>query len=366
MKLAIMTFAFCAGLQTLACPDIARSQEVPETLKGTGEVIITSGGGSWEAAQKNAFFEPFTRDTGIKVVLVPADEGKLLTSVAIGQPAADITSISGGNLERFVQKNAVEKIDYGYFAESTLAGMPEQMKSEYGVGALLYTLGVAYNTTKFTDTSKQPKNWADLFNVQDYPGKRSLPNCENMFSGALEGALMADGVAPEKLYPLDIDRGLAKIESLKSHVARWWATGSDAPASLINGEVDLAAAFNGRIDSAQKQGAPLAFSWDQSLIDYDYWVVLKNSPNAANAFKFLAYVSLAEPQAAFSKAMHYGPVNNEAFKLIPKETAQVLPGAPDLAEIQVFQNYKWWGEKTTDGRTNFDVVLEKCVEHQFQ
>src|SRR3990170_7891766 len=72
--------------------------QAPARLKGSGEVVITSGGGTWEAAQKKAFFDPFTRDTGIKVVLVPEEHAKLMVSVKTGVPEADITSISAGQL----------------------------------------------------------------------------------------------------------------------------------------------------------------------------------------------------------------------------------------------------------------------------
>ena len=66
---------------SLALGAAARADEDLSRLKGTGEVVITSGGGTWEDAQRKAYFEPFEKDTGIKVVLVPEDHAKLLASV---------------------------------------------------------------------------------------------------------------------------------------------------------------------------------------------------------------------------------------------------------------------------------------------
>ena len=134
-----------------------QAQDVPDNLKGSGEVVITSGGGSWEDAQKKAFFEPFTRDTGIKVVLVPEDHAKLLASVKLGQPEADVTSVPGGTLAGFVSKGAVEEMDYSFFAPETLSSIPENLKNKNGVGALLYSVAVSYNTTKYPDGGKQPR-----------------------------------------------------------------------------------------------------------------------------------------------------------------------------------------------------------------
>lgn len=338
------------------------AQDVPKNLKGSGEVVITSGGGSWEDAQKKAFFEPFTRDTGIKVVLVPEDHAKLLASVRLGQPEADITSVPGGMLAGFVSKNAVEELDYNFFARETLSSIPEKLKNKNGVGALLYSVVVSYNTTKYPDGGKQPKNWVDFYNVAEFPGQRSLPKCEKMVDGGLlEGALMGDGVPADQVYPIDMDRAFAKVAALKSNVGRWWVAGADAPQSLIDGEVDMAAAYNGRIFGAKSQGAPLALSWDQSLLQYDFWVILKDSPNKENAAKFLAYISRSAPQAEFAEAISYGPINNDAFNLVPAKLLEILPGAPELAKKQLFQNYDWWNEIGADGRSNWDVALERCV-----
>lgn len=362
MKLAVKNLAHSAVIMLLALPFAAQAQEVSENLQGTGEVVITSGGGAWEAAQKKAFFDPFTRDTGIEVVLVPEDHAKLLASVKVGQPEADITAVPGGALVGFVIKNAVEAMDYSFFAKETLDGIPEAMRNKHGVGSHLYSVGIAYSTDKFPNGGRQPRNWTDFYNVKDFSGPRSLPKCEKIVDGGLlEGALMGDGVPADSVYPIDIDRALAKVAELKPLVARWWVAGADAPQSLINGEVDIAAAYNGRIFKAKRDGAPLSFSWDQSLLQYDYWVIMKNSPNMENAAKFLAYISRPEPQAAFAEAISYGPINNNAFKLVSEDLLEILPGAPALAKKQVFQNYEWWNETGADGRTNWDIALERCV-----
>lgn len=340
----------------------ASADEIPEKLKGSGEVVITSGGGTWEDAQRKAFFDPFERDTGIRVVLVPENHAKLLASVQLGTPEADITSIPGGMLAGFDAKGALEPIDYSYFGKETLANIPDVLKNEKGVGALLYSIVLAYNTKKYPEGGPQPQNWVDFYDLEAFPGTRGLPKCEKLVDGALlETALMGDGVAPEDVYPIDMERAFAKVEEIKPHVRRWWVAGADAPQGLIDGELDLSSAYNGRIFAAQKQGAPLAFSWDQSLLQYDYWVVMKGSPNKENAMKFLAYISRAEPQAVFAEAISYGPVNRKAFDLVPAEMRSTLPGSPELAKNQLFQDYSWWSKVGDDGRTNWDRALERCV-----
>ena len=48
--------------------------------------------------------------------------------------------------------------------------------------------------------------------MKKFPGRRALRNHP---IATLEAALMADGVAPDKLYPLDVDRAFKKLEEIK-------------------------------------------------------------------------------------------------------------------------------------------------------
>ena len=49
---------------------------------------------------------------------------------------------------------------------------------------------------------------------------------------------MADGVAGDALYPLDMDRALAKIKSIKDD-SLYWGSGSEAHSMCVNGEVTM-------------------------------------------------------------------------------------------------------------------------------
>jgi putative spermidine/putrescine transport system substrate-binding protein len=347
---------------SLALAAAARADEDLGRLKGTGEVVITSGGGTWEDAQRKAYFEPFEKDTGIKVVLVPEDHAKLLASVKSGAPEADLTSISAGELAGFDRQGAIEDIDWSLFDKETVDNMPAPLKNKRGVGAVLYSIAVAFSTKRFPDGGAQPKNWADYYDLAKFPGPRGSANCQKIVDGGmLEGALMGDGVAPDKLYPLDVDRAFKKLEAIKPNVKLWWDSGAAAPQALIDGEADVTSAYNGRIYVAQKKGAPVKMSWDQSLIQYDYWVVMKNAPNKANAMKFLAYISRAKPQAVFAETITYGPTNNKAYDFMKQEIQAILPGSPQNAKVQVFQDYAWWNTVGSDGKSNWDRALERCV-----
>jgi putative spermidine/putrescine transport system substrate-binding protein len=238
--------------------------------------------------------------------------------------------------------------------------MPDILKDKMGVGAVLYSVVLAYNTETYGDGKPAPRTWADYFDTAKFPGPRGMARCEKIIDGGvLETALLGDGVPADRLYPLDVERAFKKLEAFKGQVGKWWQAGAEAPQALVDGEVAISSAYNGRVYAARKDGAPLGLSWDGSLIQYDYWIVMKSTKNFDNAMKFLAFFAKAEQQASFAKEIAYGPVNNDAYAMIDAELAKWLPGAPDKVKQQVYQDYGWWNQ-LSDGKSNWDRAIERC------
>ncbi|WP_163923894.1 extracellular solute-binding protein, partial [Raoultella planticola] len=75
------------------------------------------------------------------------------------------------------------------------------------------------------------------------------------------------------------------------------------------------------------QGAKIAKSWDQGLLQWASWAIPKGAANVENAQKYIAYISRPQPQAKFSELITYGPTNSRAFAHISAERAALLPTA---------------------------------------
>ena len=97
--------------------------------------------------------------------------------------------------------------------------MPGAVKPNF-LGTDVYSTVFAYRTDAI---DKAPSNWAEYWDVEGFPGRRSLR--KNPID-TLEQALMADGVAPADLYPLDVDRAFAKLDEIKEKIAIWWTGGA--------------------------------------------------------------------------------------------------------------------------------------------
>ena len=87
---------------------------------------------------------------------------------------------------------------------------PEYQVDDCGVAGDTFTFNVNYNSEEFS--SDEPEGWADFFDTDAFPGKRAVWG-SYVVNGVLEGALLADGVAPEDLYPLDLDRAFEKLDT---------------------------------------------------------------------------------------------------------------------------------------------------------
>jgi len=196
-------------------------------------------------------------------------------------------------------------------------------------------------TQKKVAAGAAPNSWADVWDVKKFPGRRALRNHP---IATLEAALMADGVAPDKLYPLDVDRAFAKLDKIKKHISAWWTGGAQTTQMLQSGEVDMVPTWNGRAQTIIDAGGPVAIEWNQGLYSIEGWAIPKGNPKAALGKKFIQFCANAERQAVYTKTLAYGPTNPNAYKFITAERAKYLPTAPDLVKKMALANEEWWAK----------------------
>jgi putative spermidine/putrescine transport system substrate-binding protein len=319
------------------------------TEAGKEQLVVVDWGGAITEAHKKAIFEPFEKEFGVKIVVnSPTDYGKFKAMVESGNVEWDVVNVDSDFVIRGGKEGLLEQLDYEVINEE---GVMEQLVNEYGIGAELYNVAISYNTDNYSEEN-HPRNWQEFWDTEKFPGARTLWKYP---TGTFEAALLADGVKPENLYPLDIDRALESLDKIKDDVSVWWTTGAQPPQLLASGEVQLAAAWNGRVISAQKEGAPEDVEYNQALILADSWVVPKGTSNKDLAMKFINFAVQKKQQAEFSKLIPYAPVNEDALDLLDEKTLSELGQMGKNAENQVVVDLEWWVE-------NFDTVNERFQE----
>lgn len=147
--------------------------------------------------------------------------------------------------------------------------------------------------------------------MKNFPGTRALRNDPTT---VLEAALLADGVARDKLYPLDVDRAFRKLEEIKPHVTVWWTSGGQSAQLLHDGEVDMTMIWNGRASAVMKDDPDVAFTFNDGILQNTQLCILKNAPNLSDAVRFVNAAVSPELQANLPLYIDYGPGNPAAFK----------------------------------------------------
>ncbi len=303
---AITAMRMLSGVPAQAqTPEIVAATSIPEKLKGSGEVRVVGFGGSAQDAQRKAYFEPFERLSGIKVHdLAGADINKVKAMVDTGNVEWDVVQLSRSTVKSLMKKgDYFEKIDYDLI---DTANIDPIYRYDYAQDMLVWAEVMAYRTDAFKGAV--PSGWADFWDTKKFPGDRALLGAGGN-SPELEFALMAAGVAPGKVYPMDIQKAFASYDKIKSSVVKWWETGAVPTQMLTDLEVVLTTVWNGRMAALQDAGVPAAISWKDGLLKRDCWAVPKGAKNRVNAMKMIAYGTSAIAQARLSTLIPYGYVN---------------------------------------------------------
>ena len=315
----------------------------------SAELTIVSWGGAYQEAQSKAIFQPVAKKLGISIKEESyGGISDVRLQVQAGAVTWDIIDTGSGGGARGGVEGILEPLDYKMIDVSSFV---EGTYLPACVGTITFSTVFAFNTETYSG-DKVPKTWADFWDVEKFPGTRSY---RGKYHGALEPALMADGVPRDQVYNVldsedGIKRAVDKIRKLKPHIAIWWKSGAQHAQLMKDGEVDMTTGWNGRFDVAIADGAKAAYNYADALLDYDCFGIPKGAPNKELAMKFLAEASKPEYQADMPKYITYGPTNAKSYDLgtIDGKVAVMLPSHPDNAKHQLVVNNDWYAkwEKT--------------------
>ena len=295
-------------------------------------LLFTSYGGSYQRAQTNAWLKPYSKQTGTEIRQdSPTDYAKIQSMVENDRVKWDVVDV-GNDFGLKSTADLLEPLDYSVIDKESIL---EGYASKYRVACMLYATVLAYNTEQMEGT---PSSWVDFFDTGRFPGRRGLWKFPTGVE-TLEVALLGDDVPPENLYPLDVDRALNKLDTIKEQII-WWETGGQLQQQLADGEVTLASAWNGRVQKEIDAGTPVKIQWNQNLQTADYLVVPKGTAHKEGAMRLIAYCVSAQNNHRLSEFIEYAPINKESISKVDPQVASRLPTAH--REVSVTYNAEWW------------------------
>lgn len=326
-----------AALGVLAAPYVVTSRAAVSR-----QVVVRTSGGGYDAARREAVYEAFQKETGIEVVLVAASSAKLVAMAKAGDKGIDVVDTNDNVLLELDRLGALEPMDYKAFRHTDPEDLAPELRRSYCVGHSYFATLLGYSTKAYKPGT-EPKSWADFWDVRRFPGPRSMPSAA-LSEPTLEFALLADGVAIDALYPLDLDRAFAKLRELKPSIVNFWETGAVSAQLLADNEASLMAIWNTRLYEARGKGAPVEAQWNQNQAGLVAFGITKGARNLEAARRFVDFSLSAETQLRWMKNHVAIPANRKALPAVAPQL--VDPATNDLwvRSKGFLKNVEWWAD----------------------
>lgn len=330
------TFGACAALWVTLGPVAA----------ATGQVVIATTGGAYEQALREAWFDPFTRETGITVVTVAGSNAQMRAKAAAMVQAGNVTwdLYLQGEIQASSDQHRQTAEDLSSFCPqfSSRADLPADACTAAGIRLLSNATLLAFRSDAFS--GGPPESWADMWNTKQFPGGRSFPNFDDPWR-VMAAALLADGVPRQSLFPLDIDRALAKLEQLRPAVSLWWKSGDQSVQGFRNGDYSMGEIWLTRAQALKSEGQSIAWSYKASFLVADRIALIKNAPNRDNALKLAAYwLNSPKAQASVCEVLSCTPPSSVAVDLMSPQARAAMPSSKEIKDYVVIPDAKWINE----------------------
>ncbi|MBF4769358.1 ABC transporter substrate-binding protein [Nocardioides agariphilus] len=340
LSVAMTALLLCLGL-------VACGGDDDSAAGGEGKLTFAGWGGTTQENIDKAWLQPYAKESGVAVTQdSPVDYGKVKQMVDAKNVIWDV--FEAGSDFGLDENDSLTPMDCDIVACGDFDGGPIPLY-KYGVPMFTFSVVLTYNTDALTQA---PTSWADFFDTKKFPGKRAVYNgVPGALQGLLDTALIQDGVDPADLYPLDVDRALKKLDSIKDDIV-FYSDFGQCTQLVGSGEAVMGNCYQGRDLTAMDEGQPIDFIWSGQVIYADYLMVPKGAPNQDEAMKLIAYITSAEHNGDFAKLQAYGPANPKT-ELSPDlaakmPTSNVMPGA----DAPVIVDDKWWND-------NLESVTQK-------
>ena len=342
---------------TLASAVIGAALAIP----AQADVTVASWGGAYTMSQQKAYADTYGPG-GINFVNYNGGLGEVRAQVESGNVTWDIIDVLPHEARVGCDEGLFEELPREVFTPAADGTSMDddimvEVPNDCVVPQIFWSYVPFWQEGAFDgNAAGYPSTIADFFDVANFPGKRGLHTWGN---ATIEMALMADGVAPEDVYdtlstPEGVDRAFAKLDTIKDHVV-FWSAGAEPLELVKSGEVSMSLAYNGRIGAAVlSEGAPFVTNWDGQVLEEEWLAMIKGTPNADEALKFLIHASAPEQQAGQAKWITYAPMRKSGIEIIAANEpwfntgVDILPLMPNasaaLSQKHLFADPSWWSD----------------------
>jgi putative spermidine/putrescine transport system substrate-binding protein len=239
--------------------------------------------GQCSDANQSAFrvlLDRFEAKTGAKVIQVVGQCG--ITQLAAQVQSKNVTYglyefCSSNDRITAEQQGLLEKLDKSVVPVGVLQ---DGQYDDYTIDVNPYVEALLYDASIWPASGKHPTKATDIFDTKDFPGKRCMHR-NPQTSTILELALIADGVNYKNLYPLDIERALRKLDTIRQDTV-FVSTTAQALQALLSGQCTMYNTTQGVGGNLTKQNPDRKFAmgYGDSIVLAAEAGIPKGAPNA--------------------------------------------------------------------------------------
>jgi putative spermidine/putrescine transport system substrate-binding protein len=319
----------------------------------TYALTIVTRGEAAQAAIADGYVQPFTAATDIAVRQDSWDGGMDTLHAKATESGWDLVQVDADELAAGCGDGTFDKLDW-----SAIGGKDHYQGiavNDCGVGATVNNTVLAWDRDKFQATP----TWSDFWDVAKIPGKRGLAKSPR---GALEFALLADGVAPGDVYKTlassdGVDRAFRRLDQLKPYIV-WWQTPADAAKILGSGDVLMTTTPSSVIAMANRvDKRNFGIQFAASLYEPRWWAMIKGAQNPKEAQQFLYITGAPSLEARlFRVSGEIGLAKGVNDWLSPDQQA-LSPTAQANASVALRVDNGFWHENGARLRARFDTWL---------
>ncbi len=312
----------------------------------SGQVVWADYGGATNETRQTAYFDGFTEETGVDVVSTDIEDAVYMSMLEGDEGDYSIFQASAAE----VLPETENLLEVPEEAQGDL--LPDNLKPYY-IGGFVFGIAQGWLTDTFADGG--PQDWADFFDTTTYPGKRAWPGSPGSFDASYEIALLADGVAAEDLYPLDIERAEAKLDTIRDDLV-FYTSYPEVQSLLTSGSVSIAVTVTGQFTALQNAGEDVTVQWNQAFSVPSGFVAQADVDNEAAVEALATYMNDPERQAVFSENTGYGPVNSAVFDYLDDDVAANLVNSPEHENVLEWDN-DWRADNYDDLLNSYTTWL---------
>lgn len=311
----------------------------PAAAEDCSKFTMVSYGGATGEPHRFFLADPFEKQWGVKVELVPTSSSDVIVQIkaASGRPPYDTIPLDVGPQISAAADGILEKTPSVQDVPNLADVYQEYMADTrgYGVPATYSIIGIAYNPQII---KTPPTSWNDLWKPE-YKGQVGIPTpVSSLGRGFVWMAGKLNGGSEASIEP-----AFKKLMELKPSLAAIAANPPAVATLFERGEIAIAPLWNNNTAILKAKGLPV--EWiapkEGAIVVQSSMSIIKGAPCKKQLNDYLNRVLSVEYQTKAAAAPYFfGPTNRKVQ--VPPESKAYMPSTPDeVAKLLHIDWEKW-------------------------